>query len=145
MGINSKISAETLLSSLGSLSDKADYLRRLNLAVQALLTTELAAHCQVANVRDNVLILYLDNAHWATQLHYQLTDLCSQLRQQQKYAGLRSIQYKIRPSSDAVKATTTKTKVIPLSLATRKLLSDIAKSVGNKELAEALKKLSRRS
>ena len=142
MGSNTKISAKTVLNSLGSLSDKATFLQRLNLAVKALLPSDLAAHCQVANVRDNVLILHLDTAAWATALHYQTTDLLSQLRQQACYAGLRTIQYKIRPTEGERKKVVTEAK--PLSVATRKLLSDTANNLGNKELAEALKRLSKR-
>ena len=143
MGINSKISAETVLNSLGSLSDKATFLQHLNLAVKALLTTDLVAHCQVANVRDNVLILHLDAAAWATALHYQTTDLLAQLRQQKQYAAIKSIQYKIRPVDGQRKAAVMESTK-PLSTTTRKLLSETAKSVSNKELAEALDKLSRR-
>jgi hypothetical protein len=142
MGINTKISAETVLNSLGSLSDKATFLQRLNLAVKALLTTDLVAHCQVANVRDNVLILHLDGAAWATALHYQTTDLLAQLRQQKQYAAIKSIQYKIRPA-DGERKTVAAEAVKPLSTNTRKLLSDTAKSVNNKELAEALARLSK--
>ncbi|MSP53197.1 MAG: DUF721 domain-containing protein [Gammaproteobacteria bacterium] len=142
MGSNTKISAKTVLNSLGSFSDKATFLQRLNLAVKALLTTDLMAHCQVANVRDNVLILHLDTAAWATALHYQITDLLAQLRQQPPYAAIKSIQYKIRPLDGQRKVARIEWAK-PLSTNTRKLLSDTAKSVSNKELAEALKRLSK--
>jgi len=143
MVTNSKISANTLLNSLGSLSDKADYLCRLDRAVKALLSTDIAKHCQVANVRDNVLILHLNSAEWATQLHYQTTELLTQLHQQKCYAGLRSIQYKIRPvirenKKEQVPSAT------PLSPTTRDLLRDTAKTVKDKELAAVLEKLSKR-
>jgi hypothetical protein len=143
MSTNHKISAETVLNSLGSLSDKAAYLSSLDRAVKALLSSELAAHCQVANVRDNVLILHLDAAEWATQLHYQLGDLLNQLRQQTGYAGLRTVQYKIRPA-EGEKKIIAKVPAKPLSNATRKLLSEMANSMENKELAEALSRLSKR-
>jgi hypothetical protein len=142
MGLNTKISADSVLKTLGSLSNKASYLRHLNLAVQALLPEDLAAHCQVANVRDNVLVLHLDGAEWATALHYQVSDLLSQLRQQAAYARLKSIQYKIRPVARRRKIAAVE-PAKPLSLKTRKLLEDTAKSVKNKELAEALARLSK--
>ena len=141
MGLNTKISVGSVLTSLGSLSDKANYLQQLNLAVKALLAVDLAHHCQVANVREHVLILHLDAAEWATALHYQIADLLSQLRQQLPYVSLKSIQYKIRPADGERKIIHAKL-VKPLSANTRKLLNDTAKSVKNKELAEALNKLS---
>ena len=140
MGLNTKISADSVLKTLVSLSDKAKYLQCLNLSVKALLPGDLALHCQVANVRENVLILHLDTAEWATALHYQIADLLSQLREQQAYVALKSIQYKIRPVDGPAKKPI-KEAIKPLSSATRKLLDDMAKSVKNKELAEALAKL----
>ena len=137
-----KFDVKTVLTSLGSLSNKAAYLQRLNLAVKALLPVEQAANCHVANVRDNILILHLDSAEWATALHYQNTDLLAQLRQQPSYAGLKSIQYKIRPLGGQTKKTSIE-PAKPLSLKTQKLLADTAKSMKNKELAEALAKLSK--
>lgn len=143
MGTNSKIAAETVIHSLGSLSDKANYLKHLNKALQVLLPKDLVTHCQVANVRDNVLVLHLDSAEWATQLHYQTAELLNQLRQQKCYAALRSIQYKIRPVASKNKIIATPVAT-PLSSTTRDLLSETAKTLKNKELAEVLERLSKR-
>lgn len=143
MVINSKISANTLLNSLGALSNKAEYLHHLDHAVKALLSRDIAKHCQVANVRDNVLILHLDSAEWATQLHYQTTELLTQLRQEKCYAGVRSIQYKIRPVESKNKKEQIQA-VTPLSPTTRDLLSETAKTIKDKDLAEVLERLSKR-
>lgn len=138
-----KIAVKNVLNSLGSLSDKAEYLRRLDHVVKILLSADLAQHCQVANVRDNVLILHLDSAEWATQLHYHTAELLNQLRQQKCYVALCSIQYKIRPaaSKNQKKATLA---AAPLSATTRDLLRKTAKTLENKELAEVLERLSAR-
>lgn len=86
---------------LSGVVDRANELAALNAALSQLLDPTLAAHCRVANLRRDTLILQADSPAWAARLRYQIPALLKTLRgaRSPKAAlrGLEEIQIKIRP------------------------------------------------
>jgi hypothetical protein len=65
--------------------------------LRALLPRELGAQCQVANVRDHVLSVHLNNAAWATRFRLLLPDLVPRLNQLADFAAVTEIRLKVEP------------------------------------------------
>ena len=66
---------------------RAQALERLNAKVVRLLDDDLARHCQVANLRDGMLIFACTSPGCATRLRMQAPQLLEQLRA----AGIRDV------------------------------------------------------
>lgn len=62
-------------------------LQAINQLLHTLIEPTLAEHCQVANMRDNSLILQTDSSVWAMKLRYQFPDILQKLRE----SGLRRL------------------------------------------------------
>ena len=131
-------------SGLKTLIEHARHLQKLTSALQKVLrdgnNSELAEHVSFANLRDNTAVITTDTPAWLTQLRYQAPSLLQHLKQQRGLQGLRKIQFKIQPPSQAP----------ILKPARRAMLSansaDILKSTANvtedTKLADALRRLS---
>ena len=122
---NSKSSLEVLSDSpqLNKLINKIAYLTNLNILLRQQLPDLLAQHCTVANVRDNVLILHIDAATWGMQLRYLIPELLTKLRNKKNFAGISSIEYKIRPVEQT--AATPANKKPFLSASNKLLLNEL--------------------
>jgi hypothetical protein len=57
-------------SKLYLLLQHSDFLNQLNRWVQANLPAPLNQHCYVANLREQILVVYADSSLWATRLRY---------------------------------------------------------------------------
>lgn len=66
-------------SALASLLVKARQLQAMQRTLQPLLPLELQPHCQVANTRDQTLILAVDSAAWGMRLQFLYPQLLAQL------------------------------------------------------------------
>jgi hypothetical protein len=55
---------------LSELLKRAQALEKLNAYVKTLLPQPLQAHCQVANLRDGVLVMQVDSSAWASQMRF---------------------------------------------------------------------------
>lgn len=117
-------------------------LEHLNRALQHCLPTPLNQHCQVANLRDNTLILHADSSAWALKLRYSTTRLLQQLRQQPRLQALRTIEVKVRPISIAM-VRPEKIRHAHMSKKTARLLDDIADNIIDDRLKMALRRLAR--
>lgn len=95
MSSNNIKSFEQLLTSseqLQQIIKKSELLQQLDHKVKNLITDQtLRTHCQVANLRDGVLVIATDNANWATRLRYLTGNLLAELRKQPEFAGIASI------------------------------------------------------
>jgi hypothetical protein len=79
---------------------RGQFLHRLNRLVGNLLDHDAKLHCQVGNIRDGVLILYVDSTAWASRLHYQSPALLKQLQQRKGLVALRLIEVKVLPRQE---------------------------------------------
>jgi hypothetical protein len=68
-------------TSLGILLQRANLLIRVEQLLSGFLDPEIAAHFQVAAIRENRLILISPSASWATQLRMQAPQLVNRLSQ----------------------------------------------------------------
>lgn len=130
-------------STLSGIIQRGRQLYGLNLLIQKLLGPELAAHCQVTNIRDKTLILATDSAAWATRIRYQATQILQKIRRDERLSGIDSIQVKVIPA--IVPADTSHpTRRAYLSRTAAECLSQCADGIGDPQLSAALKHLSKR-
>ena len=55
---------------LARLMDKVNYLSDLNQRFHAILDPKLAKHCQIANLKNEQLVVVADSSSWATKIRY---------------------------------------------------------------------------
>ena len=83
---------------LAYLIDKVNQLRELNEHLYSILEDpQLAKHCQIANFEDNILVIAVDSANWATRIRYISKDLIDKLSQVQPFHDLKAIRCIIAP------------------------------------------------
>lgn len=118
--------------------ERARKLSRLEKAVRQLLPAELAAHCKVLNLKNEILVLATPSPAWSGRLRFASADLMQQL--QRRYAlEIRQVELKVQPEAVESEA------VIPspptLSLRSATLLAQTATSLSHPPLQEALLRL----
>lgn len=87
-------------NTLGNLLKKVDQLNEFNRIFAQYLEPPIAAHCKVANVQNNCLIVIVDSGNWATQLRFHIPDLLAKLRAHPHMHALKSICCKTRPNPE---------------------------------------------
>ena len=65
--------------------------------MRALLPQDLASECRVANVRDQVLTVHINNAAWATRLRFLVPGLIESLRRLTDFTSVDEIRLKVVP------------------------------------------------
>lgn len=69
--------------------------------LQSMLDPDLAAHCQLLNLRSGIAIIACDATAWATRLRFQIPTLLEALRQLSGLEELRDIQIRLQPVTQA--------------------------------------------
>jgi len=116
-------------------------LEALNRTLRGCIPAPLNQHCQVANLRDNILILHADSSAWALKLRYSSRVLLQQLRQR-GVPGLNAIEVKVRPHNAAIRRPE-KIRHAHMSGKTAQLLDSIASDISDDRLKVALQRLAR--
>ena len=88
-------------AALARLTRHARYLQRATEMLHACLGAPANAHCVVANVRDDVMVIHTDSPAWAAKLRFQVGTLQRQFKQQEGFTALRTIHIKAFPASIA--------------------------------------------
>ncbi|WJW74945.1 DUF721 domain-containing protein [Thiohalobacter sp. IOR34] len=127
-------------SGLARLTERSRRLARFDRALRERLPPDLARHCRVGNLRDNVLILYVDSSAWAARLRFHSPQLLRQLRQEGPVKP-RDIQVRVMPP--AAPRPRTKAAGPRLSSDSARLLEQTAHALGDEKLAQALRRLAR--
>ena len=121
-------------------------LETLNHAVRGCLPAPLNQHCQVANLRDNTLVLHADSSAWALKLRYSSRTLLQQLHQH-GLQGLNALEVKVRPDniidSSLRSPRPEKVRHAHMSRGTAQLLDSIAADITDAPLKVALQRLAR--
>ena len=78
-------------SGLNKILQKVNQLQHLDQLLKTFLEPDISAHCQVANFRENILVIQCDNAAWATRIKFLIPQLISFLRQPNYLPQLASI------------------------------------------------------
>ena len=120
------------------LLERARKLQRLEQAVLGLLPENVAAHCRVMNLKNEILVLAAPSSAWAARLRFAGPQLVEQLKGQFAL-NLRTIQIRIQP--ETVEIQTIRQPQLKLSLASGTLLAQTAQTVKHPALREALYRL----
>jgi len=120
------------------LLERARKLQRLEQAVLGLLPGNVAAHCKVMNLKNEILVLAAPSSAWAARLRFAGPQLVEQLKGQFAL-NLRTIQIRIQP--ETVEIQTIRQPQLKLSLASGTLLAQTAQTVNHPALREALYRL----
>jgi len=67
--------------------------------LRALLPQDLASECRVANVRDQVLTVHINNAAWATRLRFLIPGLLAGLNRLADFTAVNDVRLKVVPSA----------------------------------------------
>ena len=114
-------------------------LETLNRVLRGCIPAPLNQHCQVANLRDNILVLHADSSAWALKLRYGSRTLLQQLRQR-GMPGLDTIEVKVRPPNPTLHRPE-KIRSVQMSAKTAQLLDSIASGINDSPLKNALQRL----
>lgn len=126
--------------SLQGITDRARMLDRLTAEVRRLLP-EVGAHCQVANIRGDELILQVDSPAWATRLRYQGKALVGQLRRR-GFPELKTVRVRVAPPARSSPPPYRRARLSPSS---GELLRQTAAAVDDDALRAALERLASRA
>ena len=118
--------------------ERARHLQQLEQAVLQLLPDNLSAHCNVQNLKSEILVLSTSSPAWAARLRFVAPDLIKQLECHLAQT-IRTIKVKIEP--ETLKIQSVKRQKPKLSLASGTLLAQTANSVNHPALQEALYRL----
>jgi len=83
-------------SSLGSLLRRVGFLMQIEHLLANCLDSDLASHFQLANIRENRIVLVSPGAAWATRLRMQAPQLLKALHQA-GYAEIEHIDVRVAP------------------------------------------------
>ena len=84
-------------SSLARLVNRASQQDAWTDQLRALLPQDLASECRVANVRDQVLTVHINNAAWATRLRFLTEALLPNLNRLADFTAVNEIRLKVVP------------------------------------------------
>lgn len=148
MSINKPKTLPELFS--GQMNDSLDGLIRrgrqlhgLNILLGELLGTELASHCQLANIRENTLILATDSSAWATRLRYMAPQLIQQLKGDKRLNGIDTVHVIITPPVSPGD-TSHPVRRASMSESASECINQCAEGISDPQLSSALKHLAKR-
>jgi hypothetical protein len=107
--------------------------------LRALLPQDLASECRVANVRDQVLTVHINNAAWATRLRFLIPGLLPNLNRLADFTAVNEIRLKVVPVVSDVTPTVTDT--MELRPPDRVPLLELANRIDDAELRGAILRL----
>ena len=84
-------------SHLQRLVEATNQLKRLNQLFNAIVKPPLSEHCEIANIRNNQLVIFIDSPVWGTRLRYQQASLLEALHQESAFADIQGLEIKVRP------------------------------------------------
>jgi len=116
-------------TTLGVLFQRAHVLLRVEQLLSGFLDPEIAAHFQVAAIRENRLILISPSANWATQLRMQAPQLTRRLRE----AGFPEIEHIDIRVAPLAELQTVHSKKRDLTAAARQALEAMARIEADSE------------
>lgn len=120
---------------LQTLITKSQLLSHLTNLLHQKLDPVLTKHCQVANLREQTLVIEIDSAAWVTQIRYRIPELLEKLQSHDEFRGLQKIEYYIHPTTTEKLATK---QMLRLSTENAKILIETADSLPATALKRAL-------
>lgn len=130
-------------SSLDGIIRRGRQLHGLNILLGELLGTELATHCQLANIRNNTLILATDSSAWATRIRYMAPQLIQKLKGNKQLSGIDTVHVIItQPASP--RDTSLPVRRASMSESASECISQCAEGISDPQLSSALRHLAKR-
>jgi len=126
---------------LSRLSKRARYLSQLNYILQQVMPPQFSAHCQLANISEQTLIVHTDNASYASLLRFQANTLCKALSEHLTQP-VTKLEVKVRPKFSPIKTEITSTISLPKDAADA--LEQTAETMEEGPLKAALQRLAER-
>lgn len=126
---------------LKRLSQHTQLLAQLNHVLQQSLPPQYSAHCRLANIKDDTLIIHTDNASLASMVRFQAPILCKTLSDQLGQS-FRKIVVKVKPHHIPLNNPNTNTLSMPENAA--KTIQQTAQDIEEGPLKTALEKLAKR-
>lgn len=120
------------------LLERARRLQRMEQAVLRLLPGDLAAHCSVMNLKNEILVLGVASPAWAARLRFAAPEFTKQLQCQLSLA-VTGIDIRVIPESLDIQTVSKRPESLSMDNAT--LLAQTAETVDHPELREALYRL----
>jgi hypothetical protein len=118
--------------------ERSRKLSRLEQAVLQCLPAELGSHCNVVNLKNEILVLSTPSPAWAARLRFAVPDLVKQLKCQFSLE-INRVVLKTQPEKKEIQPV--KRPGMRLSLANATLLAQTAQSIRHPALQEALYRL----
>lgn len=82
---------------LQALLAHAQRLQRVTKMLHAQLGQPLNQHCEVANIKDSMLVLHASSSAWASKLRFQAATMLKCLHKEREFAAVRAIRVKVSP------------------------------------------------
>ena len=128
---------------ISSLLHHISLLKQLDMTLKDCLDPSAAAHCTVANLSDNMLIIHADASAWASKLRFQAPVILSELRVACQLPALKSVHIRVRPAADKAPQSAMSDKP-PISKDATRYLELAAESTSDQELRRCFLKLAGR-
>lgn len=126
---------------LAKLTQHAQLIEKLNHTLHQSLPLQFSAHCHLANIKNQTLIIHTDNASFASLIRFQVPALCKTFGEHLKMP-ISHIEIKVRPKITAPITMELPTTTLPESAA--KVIQQTAEVIGNDALSASLKRLATR-
>ncbi|HDY85487.1 hypothetical protein LCGC14_0551090 [marine sediment metagenome] len=128
-------------SQLYKIAQRAQKLNHLNYIVQQVMPPQFSAHCLLANINNQTIIIHTDNASYASLLRFQASTLCKVISEHTSQ-NITKLEVKVKPSFQAIQPTNVRHISLPSNAA--ESLSQTADNLDDGPLKTALQKLAQR-
>jgi len=128
-------------SRLNKLTQRAQKLNQLNYILQQVMPPQFSAHCHLANIHDQTLVVHTDNANYASLLRFQAKTLCQSLSKHLPQP-VTKLEVKVKPPQPLRQTQNETTISLPDEAADA--LKQTAESIEDGPLKLALERLAKR-
>lgn len=143
---DSKKATDFLESKNGSMQTilfKVQLIQKLNAQFVKYIDANIAKYCQVANRVGSKLVIVVANGSIATQLRFLSIDLLRKFKSDAILNNITQIETKVRPNTVESASKKKAPGVAPLTKQTAQLIEDIAESIHDPRLREAMMRIAK--
>ena len=123
--------------------ERAQYLQSLTRVLREHIDPVLSDHISVVNLRHDSAIIAADSSAWLSKIRYLTPVILQILQTQPGLMTLSNIQLKVQPVSNS-DASIQNRRQLSLSSSSTKALESAASGINDPDLAESLRRLSRK-
>ena len=123
------------------LAQHAQLIEKMNHTLHQALPLQFSAHCHLANIKNQTLVIHTDNASFASLIRFQAPTLCKSFSEELQIP-ISHIEIKVRPKIASTATVNTSSALLPEAAATA--LQQTAEVIENEALSASLEKLAKR-